>query len=135
MNVHARELADSFDLRAADGQFYADPYPTYARCARRTRQARQRQLVPDRYADLVTAYKSSKRSAPTRRWSLPRSTALAALRTSHDQPRLQRPPAHTRVRRLIMGALSPRAIAAMEGDLIALVDMLLDTHRRQTRSS
>ena len=26
------------------------------------------------------------------------------------------PPAHTRVRRLIMGALSPRAIAAMEPD-------------------
>ena len=36
------------------------------------------------------------------------------------------PPAHTRVRRLIMGALSPRAIAAMEPDLIALVDRLLD---------
>jgi cytochrome P450 len=30
------------------------------------------------------------------------------------------------VRRLIMGALSPRAIAAMEPDLIALVDRLLD---------
>ena len=36
------------------------------------------------------------------------------------------PPAHTRVRRLIMGALSPRAIAAMEPDLVALVDRLLD---------
>ena len=36
------------------------------------------------------------------------------------------PPAHTRVRRLIMGALSPRAIAEMEPDLIALVDRLLD---------
>jgi cytochrome P450 len=31
------------------------------------------------------------------------------------------------VRRLIMGALSPRAIAEMEGDLIRLVDGLLDT--------
>jgi cytochrome P450 len=36
------------------------------------------------------------------------------------------PPAHTRVRRLIMGALSPRAISGMEPDLIALVDRLLD---------
>jgi cytochrome P450 len=36
------------------------------------------------------------------------------------------PPAHTRVRRLIMGALSPRAIAEMEPYLIALVDRLLD---------
>src|SRR5262249_41394691 len=36
------------------------------------------------------------------------------------------PPIHTRVRRLIMGALSPRAIAAMEPDLIRLVEGLLD---------
>src|SRR6185503_16956953 len=36
------------------------------------------------------------------------------------------PPIHTRVRRLIMGALSPRAIAEMEGDLVRLVDRLLD---------
>jgi cytochrome P450 len=36
------------------------------------------------------------------------------------------PPAHTRVRRLIMGALSPRAIAGMEPDLIRLIDCLLD---------
>ncbi|HEX4261265.1 MAG TPA: cytochrome P450, partial [Acetobacteraceae bacterium] len=36
------------------------------------------------------------------------------------------PPIHTRVRRLIMGALSPRAIAEMEADLVRLVDSLLD---------
>src|SRR5262249_21792417 len=36
------------------------------------------------------------------------------------------PRIHTRVRRLIMGALSPRAIAEMEGDLVRLVDGLLD---------
>ena len=36
------------------------------------------------------------------------------------------PPLHTRVRRLIAGALTPRAIAAMEPGLIALVDGLLD---------
>jgi cytochrome P450 len=35
------------------------------------------------------------------------------------------PPAHTRVRRLIMGALSPRAIAEMEGDIVSLVERLL----------
>ena len=36
------------------------------------------------------------------------------------------PPLHTRVRRLIMGALTRRAIADMEGGLVALVDRLLD---------
>ena len=36
------------------------------------------------------------------------------------------PPLHTRVRKLIMGALTRRAIADMEPGLIALVDQLLD---------
>jgi cytochrome P450 len=36
------------------------------------------------------------------------------------------PPLHTRVRRILVGALTPRAIAAMEPGLIALVDRLLD---------
>jgi hypothetical protein len=36
------------------------------------------------------------------------------------------PPLHTRVRKLIMGALTRRAIADMEPGLIALVDSLLD---------
>ena len=36
------------------------------------------------------------------------------------------PPLHTRVRRLILGALTPRAIEAMEPGLIMLVDSLLD---------
>ncbi|MFM2112655.1 MAG: hypothetical protein RLZZ271_1315, partial [Pseudomonadota bacterium] len=36
------------------------------------------------------------------------------------------PPLHTRVRKLIMGALTRRAIAEMEPGLIALVDSLLD---------
>ena len=36
------------------------------------------------------------------------------------------PPLHTRVRKIMMGALTPRAIAAMEPGLVALVDGLLD---------
>ncbi len=36
------------------------------------------------------------------------------------------PPLHTRVRKLIMGALTRRAIADMEPGLISLVDSLLD---------
>src|SRR4029453_14239102 len=34
---------------------------------------------------------------------------------------------HTRVRRLIMGALSPRAIAGVEPDLIGVIHRLLDS--------
>lgn len=41
------------------------------------------------------------------------------------------PPLHTRVRRLIAGALTPRAIAAMEPGLITTVDHLLDELEHQ----
>ena len=41
------------------------------------------------------------------------------------------PPLHTRVRRLILGALTPRAIEAMEPALVALVDGLLDAQGRE----
>src|SRR5205809_5363508 len=36
------------------------------------------------------------------------------------------PPLHTRVRRIIGGALTPRAIADREPEIVALVDRLLD---------
>ena len=41
------------------------------------------------------------------------------------------PPLHTRVRKLIMGALTPRALDAMEPGLVTLVDRLLDAQRPQ----
>ena len=37
------------------------------------------------------------------------------------------PPLHTRVRRIMVGAMTPRAIARMEPGLVTLVDQLLDT--------
>ena len=41
------------------------------------------------------------------------------------------PPLHTRVRRIIAGAFTPRAIADMEGPVVALVDGLLDAMARK----
>ena len=45
------------------------------------------------------------------------------------------PPLHTRVRRLIMGALTPRAIGGMEPALVALVDRLLDAWPPRARAT
>jgi len=129
MNVHARELADSFDLERLTGEFYADPYPTY-------RALRENEPVKrlgsgtwflTRYDDLVTAYKNTKAFSSDKRREFAPKYGDTPLYEHHTTSLVfNDPPAHTRVRRLIMGALSPRAIAAMEGDLIALVDMLLD---------
>jgi cytochrome P450 len=129
MNANARELAKSFDLERLTGEFYADPYPIY----RALREHEPVKLMPNgayfltRYDDLVTAYKNTKVfSSDKKREFLPKYGA--SLLYEHHTASLvfNDPPAHTRVRRLIMGALSPRAIAEMEPYLIALVDRLLD---------
>ena len=129
MNTNARELAAGFDLEKLTGEFYADPYPTY----RALREHEPVKRLPNgswfltRYDDLVSAYKSTKVfSSDKRREFLPKYGDSLLYEHHTTSLVFNDPPAHTRVRRLIMGALSPRAIAGMEPDLIALVDRLLD---------
>jgi cytochrome P450 len=129
MNAIARELAASFDIEKLTGEFYTDPYPTY----RALRENEPVKLLPNgswfltRYDDLVSAYKSTRIfSSDKKKEFLPKYGASLLYEHHTTSLVFNDPPAHTRVRRLIMGALSPRAIAGMEPDLIALVDRLLD---------
>ncbi|MGX1351309.1 cytochrome P450 [Bradyrhizobium elkanii] len=134
MNRHARELADGFDLEKLTPEFYADPYPTY----RALRENAPVKRLPNgcyfltRYDDLVAAYKNTKVFSSDKKKEFLPKYGNSPLYEHHTTSLVfNDPPAHTRVRRLIMGALSPRAIAGMEPDLIALVDSLLD--RIETR--
>jgi cytochrome P450 len=129
MIADARELAASFDLERLAPEFYLNPYPTY----RALRENEPVKRMPNgsyfltRYDDLVTAYKNTKVfSSDKRREFLPKYGNSLLYEHHTTSLVFNDPPAHTRVRRLIMGALSPRAIAEMEGDLIALVERLLD---------
>jgi cytochrome P450 len=129
MNVTVRELAESFDIEKLTPEFYTDPYPTY----RALREHAPVKRMPNgsyfltRYDDLVGAYKSTKLfSSDKKREFLPKYGDSLLYEHHTTSLVFNDPPAHTRVRRLIMGALSPRAIAGMEPDLIALVDRLLD---------
>jgi hypothetical protein len=128
MNANARELAAGFDLEKLTPEFYADPYPTY----RALRENEPVKRMPNgsyfltRYDDLVAAYKSTKLfSSDKKKEFLPKYGDSLLYEHHTTSLVFNDPPAHTRVRRLIMGALSPRAIAEMEPDLIALVDRLL----------
>ena len=125
----ARALADSFDLERLTPEFYVDPYPTY----RALRENDPIKRLPNgacfltRYDDLVTAYKNTKAfSSDKKKEFLPKYGASLLYEHHTTSLVFNDPPIHTRVRRLIMGALSPRAIAEMEGDLVRLVDRLLD---------
>ena len=85
-----------------------------------------------RYDDLVAVYKNTRHFSSDKKKEFCPKYGDSPLYEHHTTSLVfNDPPLHTRVRRLIMGALTPRAIAAMEPDLIALVDRLLDAHRRQ----
>jgi cytochrome P450 len=129
MTANARELARSFDLEKLTPEFYADPYPIY----RALREHEPIKLMPNgsyfltRYDDLVSAYKNTKLFSSDKKKEFSPKYGTSLLYEHHTTSLVfNDPPAHTRVRRLIMGALSPRAIAEMEPYLIALVDRLLD---------
>jgi cytochrome P450 len=130
MNATARELVASFDLEKLVPEFYADPYPTY----RALQEHEPVKLLPNgsyfltRYDDLVGIYKNTKLFSSDKKREFAPKYGDSLLYEHHTTSLVfNDPPAHTRVRRLIMGALSPRAIAEMEPDLVALVDRLLDS--------
>jgi cytochrome P450 len=129
MNLDARELAAGFDLEKLTPEFYDNPYPTY----RALRENEPVKRMPNgsyfltRYDDLVAAYKNTKVFSSDKKKEFSPKYGDSLLYEHHTTSLVfNDPPAHTRVRRLIMGALSPRAIAGMEGDIVKLVEMLLD---------
>jgi len=125
----AREIAASFDLRALPPDFHANPYPVYA--ALREREPVRR--MPDgswfltRHADLLAVYRDAHVFSSDKKVEFtPKYGAGAPLLEHHTTSLVfNDPPLHTRVRKLIMGALTRRAIAEMEPGLVLLVDRLL----------
>lgn len=127
----AREIAASFDLRALPPDFYANPYPVYAAL----REAAPVHPMPDgswfltRHADLMAVYRDAHGFSSDKKVEFtPKYGAGSPLLEHHTTSLVfNDPPLHTRVRRLIMGALTRRAIADMEPGLILLVETLMDT--------
>jgi cytochrome P450 len=126
----AREIAAGFDLRALPPDFYANPFPVYAAL----RESEPVRHMPDgsyfltRYADLVAVYRDAHTFSSDKKVEFtPKYGAGSPLLEHHTTSLVfNDPPLHTRVRKLIMGALTRRAIAEMEPGLVTLVDGLLD---------
>ncbi len=121
-------IAD-FDLRLLPRSFYDDPYPTYA-ALRSTAPVHR---LPDgsyfltRYADLESVYRDTKTFSSDKRIEFKPKFGDSLLYEHHTTSLVfNDPPLHTRVRKIIAGALTPRAIAEMEGGLSTVVDGLLD---------
>jgi cytochrome P450 len=126
----AQEIASAFDLRALPPDFYSNPFPVYAHL-RATEPVKR---LPDgcffltRYADLVAVYRDAQTFSSDKKVEFtPKYGAGSPLLEHHTTSLVfNDPPLHTRVRKLIMGALTRRAIADMEPGLVRLVDSLLD---------
>lgn len=121
--------AAGFTLARPPQGFIANPYPWYA--ALRTHSPVHR-LGPDsvlltRHADVLALYRSEHVSSDKRVEFAPKLGAGSPLYEHHTTSLVfNDPPLHTRVRRILMGALNQRAIARMEPGLVTLVADLLD---------
>ena len=128
--ARAQEIAAHFDLRALPADFLANPYPVYAalRASQPVRRMPDGSVFLTRCADLMAVYRDAQAFSSDKHVEFaPKYGADSALFEHHTTSLVfNDPPLHTRVRRLIMGALTRRAIAEMEPGLIALVDQLLD---------
>jgi cytochrome P450 len=120
---------DELDLRALPDSFYADPYPTYAAL----RAASPIHRLPDgsyfltRYADLERVYRDTVIFSSDKKLEFAPKFGDSPLYQHHTTSLVfNDPPLHTRVRKIIAGALTPRAIADMEPGLLVLVDQLLE---------
>lgn len=126
----AQAVARDFHLRRLPRDFLDNPFPVYAVLRE---QAPVRQM-PDgswfltRYADLAAVYRDANTFSSDKKIEFaPKYGTESALFEHHTHSLVfNDPPLHMRVRKLIMGAMTRRAIADMEPGLVSLVDRLLD---------
>ena len=124
----AAELVRDFDLRKLDAAFYADPFPYY----HALREHEPVKRMPDgsyfltRYRDIQAVYRDAATFRSDKTAEFAPKYGDTPLYEHHTTSLVfNDPPRHTRVRKILSGALTVRAIAAMEPGLIRLVDSLL----------
>ncbi len=124
-----RAAAHAFDLRRLPEEFYEDPFPSYHRLRRWDPVHRE----PDgsyfltRYDDVVAVYQDHHRFSSDKGVEFSPKFGDSPLYEHHTTSVVFRdPPDHTRIRKLFAPAFTPRALAALEPRVVALVDSLLD---------
>jgi len=133
----ARDIAESFDPARLGPEFYEDPYPTYAALREHAplHRCRDGTWFLTRYADLDRLYRDREHVSSEKKDVFGPKYGTDSLLFAHHTTSLvfNDPPYHTRVRRQIVGALTPRVLKAMEPDIEKLVDGLIDSlcERRQ----
>jgi cytochrome P450 len=125
----AAETIEGFDLSRLGPAFLNDPYPTY----RVLREYAPVHRLPDgsffltRYDDLAQVYRDTSTWSSDKKIDFRPNFADSLLYEHHTTSLVfNDPPVHTRVRKLLAPAFTPRALRALEPRIEALVDRLLD---------
>ena len=130
-----REIAKGFDLKALPAAYLDDPYPYYHALRRHDPVHR----LPDgsylltRYSDVAAVYRDSRMSSDKRREFKP-TMGDGPLYLHHTTSLVfNDPPLHTRVRKLLAPAFTPRALASLRPSIERVVERMLDRFQEQGR--
>jgi hypothetical protein len=124
-----REQALAFDLAAPPPDFADRPAPWWAALREHdpVHELPGGAFYLTRHADVLAVYRSSVVSSDKKAEFAPRFGVGTPLYEHHTTSQVfSDPPLHTRLRRIVMGALSQRAIARMEAGVRNMVASLLD---------
>ncbi|CAN5456170.1 cytochrome P450 [soil metagenome] len=127
----ARAFAERFDLAALEPAFLDDPFPRY----HALRRFAPLKHLPDgsvflsRYADIAACYRDP-RMRSDKKAEFGQKFGIGTPLYRHHTTSLvfNDPPLHTRVRKLLAAAFTPRALAALPARIEAIVDGLIQRH-------
>jgi hypothetical protein len=117
----------NFQLTRVPPEFLDDPYPWYAalRAHDPLHALEGGGVFVSRHDDAVAVYRNPRASSDKKVEFAPKLGDSPLFEHHTTSLVFNDPPLHTRVRRILMGAVNQRAIARMEADVVRLVDALL----------
>lgn len=126
---YERQRAVDFDIKRLDAAFLDNPFPIY----RALRENDPIHRMPDgsyfltRYDDCATVYRNPETWSSDKRIDFRPNLGASSLYEHHTTSLVfNDPPYHSRVRRLLSPAFTPRSLKALQPRIEALVDRLLD---------
>src|SRR6185295_2632131 len=130
MRASPEDAARTFDLKDLSDDFYRDPFPYYAAL----REHAPMKRLPDgailltRHRDVLAVYQDAATFSSDKKAEFGPKYGVGSRLFRHHTTSLvfNDAPYHTRVRRTIMGAMVPKALAPLEPKLVRLVERLLD---------
>jgi len=132
----ARAFAERFDLARLEPAFLDDPFPHYHALRRfaPVKRLTDGSVFLSRYADVAVCYRDPTMRSDKKAEFGPKFGTGTPLYKHHTTSLVfNDPPLHTRVRKLLAAAFTPRALATLQARIEAVVDGLIERHAEARR--